>query len=61
MGDKSNIGKGAPSPLGGIASALAGKHANKETGKTDAGKTVTGYGSTKERANADYQRKGGKT
>jgi len=60
MSEKSNVGQGAPPGLGGIANAIAGKHAYKEEGKNDSGNKVTGFGSTSKDAHADYQRKGGK-
>ena len=61
MGDKKNAGSGAPPLTGGIVNTAMGKHAYSETGKTEGGNKVTGYGSTQKQANADYQRKGGKT
>lgn len=61
MGDTKNAGSGAPPGLGGLVNAAMGKDAYTETGKDSSGNTVTGRGSDSEKANADYQHKGGKT
>ncbi len=60
MGIRKNAGSGAPPFLGGIMNTAMGKQAYSETGKTITGRNVTGYGSTPERAHADYLRKGGR-
>lgn len=59
MGKRTNIGQGAPSGAGGVANALAGRHAYSETGVDRNGNTVEGYGSTPDDAHQDYLEKGG--
>jgi hypothetical protein len=61
MGEKHNAGENAPPLTGGIVNAIMGKHAYSEEGKDSSGNTVKGYGHDSKEANADYQRKGGKT
>lgn len=61
MGDVKHGNSGAPPLLGGLVSAGLGRHAVKETGTTDSGKTVTGYGHTEKEANQNYQKQGGRS
>jgi hypothetical protein len=61
MGDTKSAGSGAPPATGGIVNAAMGNQAYSETGKDSGGHEVTGYGSTRDQANTDYQKKGGKT